>query len=403
MGENTPFRAREGSDGPRRADTPGMVDLSSSAYVGVDIGATALRGVQVARERSSGRFRVVKAASVDLPRGAVRGGRIEDHKAVVAALRRLWRKGRFSTRKVALGISDGGVLTRQVDLPWMAPDDFRAALRYQVADALPVDLATVELDYHPLGEHQRTDDAGQVVDMSRVLVLAASTDGVMAEADAARKARLHPVIADTAAFALIRAACEGRLPDDPTAHAIADIGADQLTVAIHAAGQPRFIRCIANLGGDSATFAVAERLRVSPDDAERIKRECGLNGPAPVVAPIAESSVFAGVVAPGAPPSNPRAAATVEVLSAWATRVVAEVRNSLDYFHASDPEASVASVTVTGRTALLDGLLERLATQLQVPVRVMPPLAGLPARRGAAKKVGDDPGFVVATGLALGA
>ncbi len=380
-----------------------MVDLSSSAYVGVDIGATAVRGVQVARDRSGAGYRVLKAASVELPRGAVRGGRIEDPKAVVSALRRLWRRGRFSTRKVALGVSDAGVLTRQIDLPWMPPDDFRAALRYQVADALPVELSTVELDYHALGEHQRTDDAGQALDMSRVLVLAASTEDVVAEADAARRARLHPVLADTTAFALIRAACGGRLPEDTTVHAIADIGADQLTVAIHAGGQPRFIRCIANLGGDSATFAVAERLRVSPDDAERIKRECGLNGPAQVVAPIAESSVFAGVAAPGSSPSNPRAAATVEVLSAWATRVVAEVRNSLDYFHASDPESMVASLTVTGRTALLDGLLERLATQLQVPVRSMPPLAGLATRRGAAKRVGSDPGFAVATGLALGA
>ena len=100
-------------------------------------------------------------------------------------------------------------------------------------------------------------------------------------------------------------ACQGVLPSDDQVHAVADIGADQLTVVVHQGGQPRFIRTIANLGGDTATVAVAERLRIDADEAEELKRETGLNGPAPVVAPIAESSVFGGLAL-----RTPRAART---------------------------------------------------------------------------------------------
>ena len=278
-----------------------MAGKAAPKLVGLDIGASGIRAVELKRDRKSGAYTIVKAASVDLPRGAVRNGVIAEPETVTKSLKRLWRKGRFSTRKVALGLADGGVLTRQMDLPWMPPDDFRSALRYQITDALPVDLSTVEIDYHLLGESQRKDDHGGVVELNRILIVAANTEAILGEARAVRKARLQPICADSAAFALIRSVCQGVLPSDDQVHAVADIGADQLTVVVHQGGQPRFIRTIANLGGDTATVAVAERVRIDADEAEALKRATGLNGPAPDIAPIAESSVFGGL-APGSPP-----------------------------------------------------------------------------------------------------
>jgi type IV pilus assembly protein PilM len=376
---------------------------TASKLVGVDIGASGVRGVELKRSKSTGMYSITRAASVDLPRGAVRNGVVMDTASVVKALRKLWRKGRFSTRKVVIGLSDGSVLTRQIDLPWMPPEDFAAALRYQVTDALPVDLSTVELDYHLLGEIQRIDDHGQPTDVNRILIVASNTEAVTAEANVARAARLQPVVADTSAFALIRAVCGGRLPSDNGVHAIADIGADQLTVAIHQGGQPRFIRTIASVGGETATLGVAERLSIGPDDAERLKRECGLNGPAPVVAPIAESSVFAESSVPSRPALNPRSAATVESLGAWATRVIAEIRNSLDYYQASDPTQPIQTLTLAGRTSLLGGMVERISAQIPLPVRSVDPLMGLTATRKVTRRFAEDSRLVVAAGLAMGA
>jgi len=379
-----------------------VVDTAASTFVGLDIAASGVRGVQLKRHRRTGAYRITKAASIDLPRGAVRNGVVVDQAAVVKALRQLWRAGRFSTRKVVIGLADGSVLTRQVDLPWMPPDDFRAALRYQVADALPVDLSTVELDYHLLAELERVDEHGQPLDMNRILIVAANTEAVAAEATVARRARLQPMVADTTAFALIRAACGGQLPRDSGVHAIADLGGDQLTVAIHQGGQPRFVRTIASLGGEVATIAVADRLAVASVDAERLKRECGLNGPAPVITPVAESSVFADAAEASGPTMNPRSAVTVELLAKWATRVIAEVRNSLDYFQASDPGTPIETLTITGRSAMLNGMIDRIATQISLPVRSLDPLLGLPTSRKVAKRFGHDSRLVVAAGLAMG-
>jgi type IV pilus assembly protein PilM len=375
---------------------------TAAGLVGLDIGASGIRAVQLKRHRKTGEYEIVKAASVDLPRGVIRNGNIADEKALIKALRQLWRKGKFSTRKVAFGLADSGVLTRQLDLPWMPAADFRTALKYQVNDALPVDLGSVELDYHLLGETQRKDDHGQPVDLNRILIVAANRESVTDEARVVRKAKLEPVIADSAAFALIRAACHGRLPADNETHAIADIGADQLTVVIHQGGQPRFIRTIANLGGETATQAVSSRLGVDADTAEQLKREIGLNGPAPVLAPIAESSVFGGPAVSDVPALDPRAAGTVEALNPWATTVISEIRNSLDYFQASTPAVPIRTLTLTGRTAELDGLVERIATQIPLSVHTMDPLVGLTASHSVLKLAITDSRLAVATGLAMG-
>jgi type IV pilus assembly protein PilM len=370
-----------------------------ATFVGLDIGTSGIRAVQL-RHRKGG-AEIVRAASVELPRGAIKNGTIADRKAVVKALKQLWKRGRFGTRKVVFGLADSGVLTRQVDLPWMPPADFRSTLRYQLADALPVDLGSVEIDYHLLAEYERTDDNGQAMPMNRILVVAASRDAILADAGVLRKAGLRPFMADSSAFALIRASCQGEVPDDGVAHALADIGAEQLTVVIHQGGQPRFIRTIANLGGETATQAVADSLGLDAEEAEALKRETGLNGPVPVVAPIAESTVFGSAPMDEALPVDPRTAATLEAINPWATTVIGEIRNSLDYFQASAPETPIQSLTLVGRTAELDGLVERISTQIPVRVQPMDPHAGLATSRRVARADVPDTRLAVATGLAL--
>lgn len=369
--------------------------------IGLDIGGSGLRAVETSRRRGSGEYQITRAASVDLPPGIVVNGTVEDPVTLVKTLRRLWRKGGFGSRKVAFGLADSTVLTRQVDLPWMPPADFAAALRYQVQDALPVDVRSSELGYHLLEEVQRVDASGQQADLNRVLVVAADREAIAEQAQLLRKAGLEPVAADSTAFALIRAWCRGTVPTDGSTHAIADIGADQLTVVVHTNGQPRFIRSVANLGGESATEAIAESLDLDLEDAEELKRAAGLNGPAPVVVPVAESSVFAALDVAPVLPTNPRMAQAVATLGPWATTVVQEIRNSIDYFHSTAGGQVIETLTLGGRAICLNGLVERIATQLPYPVRPFEPLLGLRTAARVSRAAPTDARLVVAAGLSM--
>ena len=55
-----------------------MAGKAAPKLVGLDIGASGIRAVELKRDRKSGAYTIVKAASVDLPRGAVRNGVIAE-------------------------------------------------------------------------------------------------------------------------------------------------------------------------------------------------------------------------------------------------------------------------------------------------------------------------------------
>ena len=367
--------------------------LSSHRAVGLDIGASGIRAVEVARAREG--IEVVRLADVDLPAGAVDHGVLRDPGEVSRAVRRLWRKGRFSTRRATFGVS--AVLTRQMDLPWMEPADFRSALRFQVQDALPVDVRSVELDYYSLGDRGATP--GGTPETSRILLVAASSEGVRDTARALRKGGVRPVGADASAFALIRAAVHATADPRPTM--LVDLGADQLTVVIHAGGVPLLIRSVGTVGGRAATAMLAEALGSDLAEAEMRKVTVGLRAPAPVLTPIAESSVFS---LPTAAPAAERDLVTERVvaeLGRWATSVVKEIQDSLDYLGTAGLSAEVSRVTMTGRASALPGLAERIETQIRRPVEILAPLAGVPASARVSKHMPGDGRFTCALGLAL--
>ena len=122
-----------------------MTGKITSRAIGLDIGTSGIRAAELRHIRGSATCEVSRLAAVDLPHGTVRNGEVLDPKLFTKSLRSLWKKGRFTGRSVTFGISDTSIITRQLDLPWMPPDSFIQALPYQIHEALPVDISTVEV------------------------------------------------------------------------------------------------------------------------------------------------------------------------------------------------------------------------------------------------------------------
>ncbi len=375
-----------------------MIGLSPR-LVGLDLGATGIRAAEVAPATARHPARVTKVAEIDLPTGAIDHGAIAQPKVVAKALRSLWRRGRFSTRRVVWGVDPAAVLTRPMDLPWMEPGDFASALKFQIHDALPVDVRTVEVGYHLLDE-LGTSALG-LPETNRILVVATSSEGVAATASVLRQAGLHPVAADTHAFGLIRAACSADASGEAPTELLVDIGAQQLTMIIHRGGTPLLIRSVSHVAGEAAVTAIADDLDIETAQAEADMIAAGINGPAPILTPIAQSSVFASSATATLPRADPRTERITEVLGRWATTVVKEIQDSLDYYSSTAPAIPVSRISLMGRTSRLRGLSERITTQTLLPVVAMDPLAGLSAHGPAARAIPEDQRFTLAIGLAL--
>lgn len=367
--------------------------------VGLDIGASGVRAVQI----TTGRGReatVTRAAAIPLAPGIVKNGDVVDQEQLSLALKQLWRHAKFKTSDVNLALSNSSVVVRQLELDWVAPAEFNKALPFLVRDQLPVPVDEANLGAYVLSEQfvENPDGAGERRTV-RALVVAAAKDMVEQFTNVVQRAGLRPHRADITPFALIRAMTPVFDPNAPL-EAIVAIGADVVNVVVHQGGRPRFVRFIQNHGSSAITQALQDRLNISFDEAESLKREVGLGKRQ--ITPVSASaagSVFGGLGITSSAPDHPATA----IINREASGLIAEVRASLEFFgsQASGDSGSVTRVVLAGGGARLGGLRQRLASELRVPVMVTdvdsryPILTKNPAYA--------DSDFTVALGAGLGA
>lgn len=361
----------------------------------LDVGSSGLRAAQFSLRSTpvGGKVcRLDRYAAVELPEGAVTGGVVVDPAAVGKALRALWSSGRFSTKRVVFGLANDRVLVRQLDLDWMEPADFRKALSYSVADQIPMSVDEANLDFHVLEDIPAGPDLDAERQL-RILLVAAATEMVDTFLTALAEADLTPVKAELAPFALIRAAsptpvsaADADSDGTDRAEAIVDIGSDTLTVVVHANGQPRFVRTVAQLGGRAITGELQQKFGWSYEEAEAAKAQYGL--PRQRAAGDNEKVAL----------EHPAQQAIEERV----TGVVAEVRTTLNFFlSAGTGVRSLSRIVLTGGGSRLNGLQERIAEAMGTEVVTLVAPSEVRSRQSAVAD--DDLGAVaLLSGLALG-
>jgi type IV pilus assembly protein PilM len=308
----------------------------------------------------------------------------------------LWPQGKFGTKEVAIGIANSGVLVRQMDLDWMPPADFRKALRYQVQDVLPFSVDEANLDYHLLEEPEVPGENGEPRRVARILLVAAAREVVDAFVAAARDAGLRTSTVDLLPFALLRARTPALVDGAHVTEAIVDVGSDVVSVVVHHAGVPRYVRMIPGVGGDLVTQAVQQRYDWTWEDAERTKVYVGLPGHAHLD-PSQRESV--------GPRSDGLDHAAQQVVAVAAGQLAGEIETTLDFYRASAGEGGspVGRVLLAGSGSLLGGFTEHLAARLEVPVERLD-VAGTLKVPGRAHAAGlDTAALAVPAGLSAGA
>ena len=148
--------------------------MPARSAIGLDIGTSVVRAVELSFGR--GGITLERFGQVVLPDGAIRDGEVVVPEAVTYSLRQLWSATGFSHKRVVIGVANQRVIVRQLDLPWMEPDELRASLAFQIQDYLPMDVQDSVLDFYPLGEPVTAGGPR----MLRGLLVAASRDTVLA-------------------------------------------------------------------------------------------------------------------------------------------------------------------------------------------------------------------------------
>lgn len=352
--------------------------MAGRSAIGLDIGTSSVRAAELSF--SKGQVTLEKFGQVALPDGAVRDGEVVNADAVAGAVKQLWARTGFGSKKVVIGVANQKVIVRQVDLPWMAPGDVKKSLGFLVQDFVPMPVDQAVLDFHAIEEIEGENDSRVL----RGLLVAASRDMVNAALSAVNKAGLSPAMVDLTSFAVIRALADtDHLGMGAHVEALVDVGARVTNIVVHQGGTPRFVRILL-MGGQDITSAVADRMGVPEAQAEAIKQQLGVGAPADSMETLAASRV-------------------VEVAG---SAFVDEVRGSLDYYLASSGSAQIARLVLTGGGARLTGLAQRLQVATRVPVEIGTPIRSLHlGRTGLSPEQISfvEPLAAVPVGLALGA
>jgi type IV pilus assembly protein PilM len=341
--------------------------MSKRMSIGLDIGSSAVRAAEVMIDGDRKVLR--RFAQVGLPAGAVIEGEVRDRAAVAAAIKRLWQHGRFSGKKVVVGLGSQRAMVRQVEMPPMPDSELRSALRLKIGEFLPIPVEQAVVDFAPL------PGVGGEGSERHLRLVAAQRDVISDELGAVDAAGLNAVAVDSSSLALLRAVAGPKSPGGSPSgglEAVVGIGADLITVAVRDGGTPRFMRTVAltNPNGPSVSDPLSPA--VSPGDRSR-------SGTRSVTAPVVG------------------AAQRLEA-------IVGEVRSSLEYLLSQSGTGHFEQVLLTGGGAMLPGVTEALSTSLGLPVK----LAELPLEidhkeLGLEKDAFDEASYrwLSAVGLAL--
>ena len=333
------------------------------ALVGLDIGSSAVKAVELEATRTG--FRVAAAGAAPVPYGAVVDGAVVDGDAVAGAIRSVIAAHRIRARAVAASLAGSAVLVRRITIPRMSDSELDESIYWEVDQYVPFDIGDVTLDYQVLDREAETGGR----DSMDVLLVVAKKDRVAECASVIERAGLAPAVIDVDALALHNA-YESSHGTGRDAVVLLHAGASAVTAAVVRAGRLErtrdvsLARCLHPGAGEDVE--VPEHASVAEIGGER-------------------------------PSDGDRGAA--------AERAALEVARTLEDALADEDAADPFDrIVVSGGWACAPGFAETLADRVGVPVVRFEPCRGLEVAPRAARGgllAADAPAAAVAVGLAL--
>ncbi len=306
--------------------------------VGLDIGSSYVKIVQLAEKGAE--FKLLNLGVVPLPSGTVKEGRVLNSEALVQCVKVLTKNLKVKEKKVASAVSGYEVMIKKLEIPVMTEEELNARMQTELRQYIPYSLEEVDVDYEILGiSKERSGNMD-------VLLVAAKKESIRDYVSAVEACGLNVHVLDVDYFALNNALemTQGFRED---CLALIDIGSHKALMCIAVQGVPVFTRGLA-IGGEQITEQISEQLKVTLEEAERLKL-----GDASLGISTAElERVF------------------VSVIQSW----VGECKRAIDFYHSNYPDNGLKKIYLSGGSCRLPGLEQVFREHMDVEVSIFNPL-----------------------------
>lgn len=346
-----------------------MLGKKKKSVVGLDIGSSALKAVELRPARSG--FELVHIAHENLQSDTIVDGHIIDLNHVSDCINRIWTDQSIKTNQVATSLSGHAVIVKKITLPAMSEEELDEQIHWEAEQYIPFDINDVNLYHEIIGY----DHSAQNIE---VLLVACKRDKIAQFTQVISQAGKQPVIVDVDAFALQNAYEVNYQPSPSQTVALLDIGASVLTINVVRGSASIFTRDI-SAGGNQYTDLLQKELNLTFEQAEAVKRGADI----------------------GLDRSMDGAEAAMQSVSEM---LGLEIQRTLDFFRATAVDSpAIDRMLIAGGSSKVARLTDYLSEKFQMPVERFDSLRSI---RFDHKRFDDEylselsPNMAVAVGLA---
>lgn len=315
--------------------------FSSSKIIGVDLGSNSVKFIEL--EPVGNSFQLVSFHMAPTPLNSISNGQITDTAMLAEPIRQCLKEAKTKTKKAATGMWGGTIIIKKISIPKVEKAVLDETIRFEAEQYIPFDINSVALTYVPLSLVLSGDTM-------EVLVIAAKSDEVVQYIETLSLAGLQCGVLDANGIALANCFELNYGKRQGETIAIFNFGAEVTTFVVIYNGELIFCREL-GIGGASITAEIARSLGISPSEAESFK-----------ISAIEGAEV----------PDQVHAAINSEV-----ERMVDEIKNSVDFFGASNVGINIGRVFYSGGGSHIPALIQQVAIILGVNFEKLDPFKAI--------------------------
>ncbi len=331
-------------------------------FIGVDIGSTAVRLVQL--RKTMGKYNLVAFGSAQLPPSISQSDSKLDMQALAQVIKKLVKTSKISTKNVVASLSGSSIFTTVVKLPPMEKSEIAKAIKYQAEQNIPLKAEDAQYDWQVVRENPTTKEVA-------VMIVAAPKVKTDRTIELFEMADMDVIYLETNGIAVARSLISGSEP----LVMVVDMGATTTELTIVENGVVSHVRTV-NSAGYALTRVIAQNLGLDNTQSEQFKRKFGLSQDK------LEGQVF-------------------RTMQPILSTITEEIERSVK-FYAEQYGSSVTKIILTGGTARMPELGNYIKATLGLEVSYGNPWVNVIANADVTEKLNQNaPEFAVAVGLAM--
>lgn len=234
---------------------------------GMDLSDRSIKIAQLSNK--NGKVNLLSFARKDIPAGWIEDGEIKNEEDVIDLIKKTLRETKpkpISSKYVVYSIPETKGFIRVIRVPKVEGDNIEETVKYEAEQLFPIDISESYTDWQILSQSDEK--------VLEVLVAAVPMKLVDSYSEMLKKAGLMPVAAEIESIAISRSLINEKQSSRPIL--IVDLGKDRTSFIIYKNPTVQFTASIP-VCGNEFNKAISQTLNLNDNDAEVLKRKCGLS------------------------------------------------------------------------------------------------------------------------------